>query len=69
MAPAKPHFDAACRVDSCLTGDISWQGKAGLPVQPFYVAHQLGIHLQLTVEQNLRFLLAFVWHQTKRRRP
>ena len=41
-----------------LTGDISWQGKAGLPVQPFYVAHQLGIHLQLTVEQNLRFLLA-----------
>lgn len=41
-----------------LTGDISWQGKPGLPVQPFYVAHQLGIHLQLTVEQNLRFLLA-----------
>lgn len=41
-----------------LTGDIIWQGEKGLPVQPFYVAHQLGIHLQLTVEQNLRFLLA-----------
>ena len=42
-----------------LTGEISWQGKAGLPVRSlFYVAHQLGIHLQLTVEQNLRFLLA-----------
>lgn len=41
-----------------VTGEISWQGKPGLPIQPFYVAHQLGIHLQLTVEQNLRFLLA-----------
>ena len=41
-----------------LTGEISWLGKKSLPVQPFYVAHQLGIHLQLTVEQNLRFLLA-----------
>lgn len=39
-------------------GEIFWQGEAGLPIQPIYIAHQVGIHLQLTVEQNLRFLLA-----------
>lgn len=41
-----------------LDGDVFWQGEKGLPIQPFYIAHQVGIHLQLTVEQNLRFLLA-----------
>ena len=41
-----------------VAGEVYWQGELGLPVQPFYVAHQVGIHLQLSVEQNLRFLLA-----------
>ena len=39
-------------------GQLSWQGEIGLPQQPLYIAHQVGIHLQLTVAQNLRFLLA-----------
>lgn len=39
-------------------GEIFWQGESGLPIQPIYIAHQVGIHLQLTVEQNLTFLLA-----------
>ena len=29
----------------------------GLPIQPLYVSHQLGIHPNLTVAQNLTFLL------------
>ncbi len=41
-----------------LDGEVFWQGEKNLPVQPLYIAHQVGIHLQLTVEQNLRFLLA-----------
>ena len=40
-----------------LTGEIVYQGVAGLPVQPLYVSHQLGIHPNLTVAQNLTFLL------------
>jgi len=40
-----------------LTGLISYQGRASLPVQPLYVSHQLGIHPNLTVAQNLTFLL------------
>ncbi|SJN15675.1 heme ABC exporter ATP-binding protein CcmA [Psychrobacter sp. JB385] len=40
-----------------LTGEISYQGMASLPVQPLYVSHQLGIHPNLTVAQNLTFLL------------
>lgn len=41
-----------------INGEVAWQGQAGLPIQPIYIAHQVGIHLQLTVAQNLRFLLA-----------
>ena len=41
-----------------IEGKVIWQGQTGLPVQPLYIGHQVGIHLQLTVEQNLRFLLA-----------
>ncbi|MGP9688369.1 heme ABC exporter ATP-binding protein CcmA [Psychrobacter sp. AOP22-C1-C5] len=40
-----------------LTGEVVYQGTAGLPVQPLYVSHQLGIHPNLTVAQNLTFLL------------
>lgn len=40
-----------------LTGQVFWQGVKQLPVQPLYISHQVGIHLQLTVEQNLKFLL------------
>lgn len=40
-----------------LTGKIVYQGLAGLPVQPLYVSHQLGINESLTVAQNLTFLL------------
>ena len=40
-----------------LTGEVSYQGVASLPVQPLYVSHQLGIHPNLTVAQNLTFLL------------
>lgn len=35
----------------------SYQGEKGIPIQPLFIAHQVGIHLQLSVEQNLRFLL------------
>ncbi len=40
-----------------LTGEIHYQGATGLPLQPLYVSHQLGIHPNLTVAQNLTFLL------------
>ncbi|WP_201595966.1 heme ABC exporter ATP-binding protein CcmA [Psychrobacter vallis] len=40
-----------------LTGEVAYQEKAGLPMQPLYVSHQLGIHPNLTVAQNLTFLL------------
>lgn len=40
-----------------LIGEISYKGQAGLPPQPLYVSHQLGIHPNLTVAQNLIFLL------------
>ncbi len=40
-----------------LTGLVHYQGQVGLPVQPLYVSHQLGIHPSLTVAQNLTFLL------------
>lgn len=39
------------------TGEVLYVGEKSLPIQPLYIAHQVGIHLQLTVEQNLRFLL------------
>lgn len=39
-------------------GKVIWQGDSQLPVKPLYIGHQVGIHLQLTVAQNLRFLLA-----------
>jgi heme exporter protein A len=40
-----------------LSGEVTYQGQAGLPIQPLYVSHQLGIHPNLTVAQNLTFLL------------
>ena len=40
-----------------LTGEIVYQGTVRLPIQPLYVSHQLGIHPNLTVAQNLTFLL------------
>lgn len=40
-----------------LSGQVTYQGRAGLPIQPLYVSHQLGIHPNLTVAQNLIFLL------------
>ena len=40
-----------------LSGEVAYQGIASLPVQPLYVSHQLGIHPNLTVAQNLTFLL------------
>ena len=40
-----------------MTGTVSYQGQVGLPIQPLYVSHQLGIHPDLTVAQNLIFLL------------
>ncbi|MEK6199848.1 MAG: heme ABC exporter ATP-binding protein CcmA [Psychrobacter sp.] len=40
-----------------LTGEVYYQGAASLPIQPLYVSHQLGIHPNLTVAQNLTFLL------------
>ena len=40
-----------------LKGIIIYQGREGLPVQPLYISHQLGIHPNLTVSQNLTFLL------------
>lgn len=40
-----------------LTGEVHYQGVVSLPIQPLYVSHQLGIHPNLTVAQNLTFLL------------
>lgn len=40
-----------------LHGTVHYLGNAGLPVQPLYISHQLGIHPNLTVSQNLTFLL------------
>ena len=40
-----------------LSGEVVYQGTVSLPVQPLYVSHQLGIHPNLTVTQNLTFLL------------
>ncbi|GAF52492.1 heme ABC exporter ATP-binding protein CcmA [Psychrobacter sp. JCM 18900] len=40
-----------------LSGEVTYQGQSSLPVQPLYVSHQLGIHPNLTVAQNLTFLL------------
>ena len=40
-----------------LTGEVVYQGADILPIQPLYVSHQLGIHPNLTVAQNLTFLL------------
>ncbi|MEN6669381.1 heme ABC exporter ATP-binding protein CcmA [Psychrobacter sp. B38] len=40
-----------------LTGEVAYQGSTGLPTQPLYISHQLGIHPNLTVAQNLTFLL------------
>ena len=40
-----------------LSGEVTYQGQSILPVQPLYVSHQLGIHPNLTVAQNLTFLL------------
>ena len=40
-----------------LTGNINYKGLAGIPVQPLYVSHQLGINTSLSVAQNLTFLL------------
>ena len=40
-----------------LRGEVYYQGVANLPIQPLYVSHQLGIHPDLTVAQNLTFLL------------
>ena len=39
------------------SGEVVYQGAVSLPVQPLYVSHQLGIHPNLTVAQNLTFLL------------
>lgn len=38
-------------------GEVLYHGQAQLPVAPLYVSHQLGIHPNLTVKQNLTFLL------------
>ena len=40
-----------------LSGEVVYQRAVSLPVQPLYVSHQLGIHPNLTVAQNLTFLL------------
>ena len=40
-----------------LTGEVVYRGADILPMQPLYVSHQLGIHPNLTVAQNLTFLL------------
>ena len=40
-----------------LSGEVVYQGTVSLPLQPLYVSHQLGIHPNLTVAQNLTFLL------------
>ncbi len=40
-----------------LKGEVSYCGQVGLPIAPLYVSHQLGINPNLTVAQNLTFLL------------
>lgn len=40
-----------------LQGEVYYQGLKSIPIQPLFVSHQLGIHPDLTVEQNLTFLL------------
>lgn len=40
-----------------LEGEVAYKGQVQLPVSPLYVSHQLGIHPNLTVAQNLTFLL------------
>lgn len=40
-----------------LQGEVYYQGLKSIPIQPLFVSHQLGIHPNLTVEQNLTFLL------------
>lgn len=40
-----------------LSGEVTYLGQSCLPIQPLYVSHQLGIHPNLTVAQNLTFLL------------
>ena len=40
-----------------LSGEVVYQGAVSLPVQPLDVSHQLGIHPNQTVAQNLTFLL------------
>lgn len=40
-----------------LEGEVFYQGQSALPIAPLYVSHQLGIHPNLTVRQNLTFLL------------
>jgi len=40
-----------------LVGGVAYQNQSSLPIQPLYVSHQLGIHPNLTVAQNLTFLL------------
>ena len=40
-----------------LAGGVAYQNQSSLPIQPLYVSHQLGIHPNLTVAQNLTFLL------------
>ncbi|OOR92837.1 heme ABC exporter, ATP-binding protein CcmA [Moraxella caviae] len=41
-----------------LSGEMTWHANADGVRQCVYVSHQLGISAQLTVAQNLRFLLA-----------
>ena len=40
-----------------LSGEVIYQGAISFIKQPLYVSHQLGIHPNLTVAQNLTFLL------------
>lgn len=41
-----------------IQGQVRYLGQDGLPIQPVYITHQLGIHPHLTVAQNLTFLLS-----------
>lgn len=40
-----------------VEGEVRYLGQQGGVVQPLYVSHQLGIHPDLSVSQNLTFLL------------
>ena len=40
-----------------LEGEVFYQRQSTLPIAPLYGSHQLGIHPNLTVRQNLTFLL------------